>query len=275
MNIKRIISSVGIGAGAIIIGLGVQYALANWSPAPPNPPSNNTPAPINVGTSPQAKNGSLSLGTSVATSTIPLDVEGIGYLQALIVGKNVAKTFQYLDGNQGPGKVLTSDANGNASWQAGAGSSSSANISYISLSGNNSGNNTGIVANVSTLSAGTYTFSGSGTTHGVGGGGFRGIIVSTSPSLTYYDLNNTAGNGKLDTYYGAPVTSGTGSSYRAYYNDTSHPDIIYMLKSDGYIDSPSLFFTIPPTTITVPAGTTEYVYEVLGQSSMDGGLLRY
>ncbi len=37
MNIKRIISSIGIGAGAIILGLGVQYALANWIRAPRPP----------------------------------------------------------------------------------------------------------------------------------------------------------------------------------------------------------------------------------------------
>jgi hypothetical protein len=122
MNIKRILSSIGIGAGAIIIGLGVQYALANWSPAPNAPPTCSDPtipgcnAPINVGTSAQAKNGSLSLGTSVATTSIPFDVEGIGYLQALILGKNSGSNFQYLDGNQAAGKVLTSDANGNASW---------------------------------------------------------------------------------------------------------------------------------------------------------------
>ena len=28
MNFKKIVSSIGIGAGAIIIGLGIQYALA-------------------------------------------------------------------------------------------------------------------------------------------------------------------------------------------------------------------------------------------------------
>ena len=121
MNTKKIISSITVGAGAVILGLGLQYALADWSAAPSSPPSNNVAAPINVSSSYQAKVGGITLGSSVASTSIPLDVEGVGYAQALIVGKNIAKTFQYLDGNQGAGKVLTSDASGNASWQAGGG----------------------------------------------------------------------------------------------------------------------------------------------------------
>ena len=73
MNIKKIISAVGIGAGAIIVGLGIQYALAagsTWSPAHQTPP-NCDPAldsgcnpPINVGSSIQTKLGSLILNAA-------------------------------------------------------------------------------------------------------------------------------------------------------------------------------------------------------------------
>ena len=70
MNIKKIISSVGIGAGAIILGLGIQYALAagsTWSPAHQTPPScdpaldSGCNPPINVGDSTQSKTGLLGL----------------------------------------------------------------------------------------------------------------------------------------------------------------------------------------------------------------------
>ena len=121
MNIKKVISSIGVGAGAIIIAFGLQYAMAQtWSGAPSNPPTCPSTtagcnAPINVGSSYQAKSGGLALGTSTVQSSM-LDVEGIGYLQSLILGKNSGSTFQYLDGNQAAGKVLTSDASGNASW---------------------------------------------------------------------------------------------------------------------------------------------------------------
>ena len=141
MNIKRIISSVGIGAGAIIIGLGVQYAMANWIPAPGSPPNCSDPtipgcnAPINVGTSAQAKNGSLSLGTSVATTSVSLDVEGkLSWLTGLIDNG----PFQLIDvgalAGQDNGKVLTSDANGNASWQAGGGSGGTLTVKVFNLS---------------------------------------------------------------------------------------------------------------------------------------------
>lgn len=123
MKLKKVLSNVLIFAIAVPVGLTLQYALADWSPAPGNPPSNNVPAPVNVGDSYQAKSGGLTLGASVASSSIPLDVEGIGYIQALILGKDSGSTFQYLDGNEGAGKVLTSDASGNATWQSSAAAS--------------------------------------------------------------------------------------------------------------------------------------------------------
>ena len=72
MNIKKIISSVGIGAGAIVIGLGMQIALADWTHPHSTPPTcitdpanpNYDPgclAPINVGDSTQSKTGLLGL----------------------------------------------------------------------------------------------------------------------------------------------------------------------------------------------------------------------
>ena len=92
------------------------------------------PAPINVGSSYQAKSGGLTLGASAASSSIPLDVEGIGFLRGLIVNG----AFQYVDSGAiagtDSGKVLTSDADGNASWQtAGGGSSGASNSGWITI----------------------------------------------------------------------------------------------------------------------------------------------
>jgi len=44
--------------------------------------------------------------------------------QLQVGGTGTTGTFRYIDGNQQSGYVLTSDANGNASWQAGGSSSS-------------------------------------------------------------------------------------------------------------------------------------------------------
>ena len=83
MNPQRIISSIGVGAAAVLLGLGIQYAVAQtWNAAPSSPPSNNVPAPINVGSGSQIKLGGLSvLGQGVASGSSTLDVEGVGYIR--------------------------------------------------------------------------------------------------------------------------------------------------------------------------------------------------
>jgi hypothetical protein len=106
MNIKKIISSIGIGAGAIILGLGIQYVLADWTQAPTGTPPNcpagypGCDAPVNVGSSGQVKNGPLTLN----------------FTNAVQIGLKVLGQVQIVDGHQAASNVLTSDASGIASW---------------------------------------------------------------------------------------------------------------------------------------------------------------
>jgi hypothetical protein len=123
MNIKKIISSIGIGAGAIIIGLGLQYALAAWTSAPTGTPPNcpagyaGCDAPINVSSSTQTKNGPLTLNFAGIQS----------------IGLKVLGNIQMVDGNQSPGgKVLMDDANGIGSWV-------DPSIAFASTTGGNNG----------------------------------------------------------------------------------------------------------------------------------------
>jgi len=120
MNTKKIISSVAIGAGAIILGLGLQYAMASWTPAPASPPNSNVAAPINVSSSAQAKAGGLSVGTTTLPSGYSFGVTGGASIDALLT-----QAFTLANGTQGAGKVLTSDANGVGTWQTATSSSSS------------------------------------------------------------------------------------------------------------------------------------------------------
>ncbi len=92
-NITTIITS-------LILFASVPVAFA-WTAAPKNPPKDNAPAPITVADVDQNKQGKLGLG-----------------------GLAVFGKFQLIDGTQGVGKVLVSDANGKASWapMAGVGS---------------------------------------------------------------------------------------------------------------------------------------------------------
>ena len=88
----------------LALSVGVSYLFASsvfsYPPTGTIPPANNVDAPINVSGTAQAKLGGLSLGT------VSLPTSGA--------------LFRLIDGNQANGKVLTSDANGNATWQRGS-----------------------------------------------------------------------------------------------------------------------------------------------------------
>lgn len=144
-------SFLTIAIGLVLIA-GISYA---WTGPTANPPLNNASAPINVGDSPQIKDGALqvngfkSIGTSEFvgpavfkggtnkdgyTSFFP-NSNGKNYIRGTtIIGDSdmdnrvgigtadpIAKldlvgNIKITDGTQGEGKVLTSDASGLASW---------------------------------------------------------------------------------------------------------------------------------------------------------------
>lgn len=90
---------------SVIIILGVSYVYA-WSTNQAAPTDANTQPPIDVGTTTQNKAGSLNLLQN-------LTVAGDVTLDLSITGGELI----ILDGNEGGGKVLTSDANGNVYWK--------------------------------------------------------------------------------------------------------------------------------------------------------------
>ncbi|MBU3668638.1 MAG: hypothetical protein FGM57_01570 [Candidatus Taylorbacteria bacterium] len=82
---------------SLILFASVPVAFA-WTAAPKNPPKDNTLPPVTVSKDDQNKLGKLGLG-----------------------GLAVFGKFQLIDGTQGAGKVLVSDAQGKASWGYAAG----------------------------------------------------------------------------------------------------------------------------------------------------------
>mgnify|MGYP000408524286 CR=1 FL=1 len=84
-------------AGVMFFGAQAVYG---WIGPAAVPPGQNVPAPINVGSDFQAKKGNLA-------------VNGIAVFGSSIFTGSV----KIADGTQGLGKILTSDAQGNASWQ--------------------------------------------------------------------------------------------------------------------------------------------------------------
>lgn len=120
--INRIVSVIGLALGAFALS-----ALAgSWTAPTQAPPSGNADAPLNVGALAQHKEGTLAIGkTSDALTGLKLDVNGlIGSTGLFTTGdlyvNGVSSTTQLkvTGGSPAIGKVLTSDASGNATWQA-------------------------------------------------------------------------------------------------------------------------------------------------------------
>ncbi len=69
MNQSINLKSIAFLSVTLVMLLGYNFISAQvWTPAPANPPSNNTPAPINVGTSTQAKTGNIAANIFAATT---------------------------------------------------------------------------------------------------------------------------------------------------------------------------------------------------------------
>ncbi len=124
----------------LVAGFGVTnlYAQSTWTPAPSNPPANNVAAPINVSSLMQRKLGPLFLGTTAIPNPPAATLDVLGWASTtslfsdyLVVSKGVtfvagspmkmftfgSSGFTLVDGTQGAGKVLTSNASGLATWQ--------------------------------------------------------------------------------------------------------------------------------------------------------------
>ncbi|MEK7641600.1 MAG: hypothetical protein AAB365_01240 [Patescibacteria group bacterium] len=96
-----------------LLGASALSAVAAWTAPGCAPTGCNTDAPINASSSPQTKYGPLTLNFS----------------NIYAIGLKVLGSVQIVDGTQGAGKVLTSDASGIASWvlPAAAGGGTSVN----------------------------------------------------------------------------------------------------------------------------------------------------
>ncbi len=103
-NIKSIIL-------ALILVLGVGYVSAAWTAAPANPPSNNTPAPINVG-------GVMGVLADLQTKTGDLNLTGILTSSHLFTRDLTVTNSDGTATNIASGSVLVADGNntGKVKW---------------------------------------------------------------------------------------------------------------------------------------------------------------
>ena len=107
---------LSITTGGVILGLAIQFASA-WTEPAASPPGGNVGAPINTSDTGQYKEGNLILNA----------------LYHYSIGLFVNGQVKITDGYQGAGKVLTSDADGLASWQAPSGGALPVGFVYLSV----------------------------------------------------------------------------------------------------------------------------------------------
>lgn len=242
-NIKFVFLSVLIGAG---LSVALAQTSGTWSEPVGTPPNNNTPAPINVGPTSQTKEGPI-------WATIFGATQGI-HTPALQIPTGA-----------GEGKVLTSDAQGNATWKSMSGQSCSPTTlkSDLRSISQTAPNNSGLLKKIAVLDPGTYTFTGSGQSGNTGGGGINTVFVS---SKNY--PNGGSFPPEVQTML-TPYAAVTGQSVsQAVYYGKGDP-IIYAIKRNGYNDSA---WTIPDNT-TFTITETKYVYLGLVQSSENGEII--
>lgn len=96
------------------------YLVFAWDDPGSSPPNSNVEAPVNVGPLNQIKEGGLSVGSFVSRfgTILALDSGNVAIGVTTTSAKlEVAGQVKITGGSPGTGKILTSDANGLASWQ--------------------------------------------------------------------------------------------------------------------------------------------------------------
>ena len=140
LSFKKIATATGLFLGAFTFSV----LAADWTPPPVGctAPSCNTPAPINVSTDPQHKEGNLAIGKSSDPATgFDLDVGGNANFagSVLSTGINVSGLIETIGLKVGgpnantSGYVLTNDGAGNAVWGASASGITLSDVSVFSV----------------------------------------------------------------------------------------------------------------------------------------------
>jgi len=122
---NKFINTAKIITLAVVLSFGVQFASAQWAAPTQNPPQANTPAPLNVGSAGQVKDGGLTLGftmpagtaspaltiptgrVSIGAGTAPggrLHLKGTGVQNLIVESSDAVAAMLKLNIGSGPGQ---------------------------------------------------------------------------------------------------------------------------------------------------------------------------
>ncbi len=217
--------AIGAGArsgasGAIALGNGASstsnntLALGNQSQATNNnatalgyQAASNHQNAVAIGPATTAVDNSIILGNTINTSTDSYSATKVGIGTSAPTAKlQVDGTLRYVDGNQSAGRVLTSDANGNATWQNVQATTAYGDryINYDMTVGNSS--LVKIPFNVNTITPYSVNYSGGDATPLVNG------IYRVTYSVSLTKTGSSGGNStpaSVVVYNGATAVSGS------------------------------------------------------------------
>ncbi|MBU3668500.1 MAG: hypothetical protein FGM57_00865 [Candidatus Taylorbacteria bacterium] len=238
-------------AVATLLFCGVGAALA-WTPAPSTPPKDNVEPPITVASTAQYKKGVLGLN-----------------------GLAVFGKVQIVDGTQGAGKVLMSDAQGRASWQPLPQVNSVTNITnnlcqtpiFASLT-HITPNNTANIKKVATLQPGTYKVEGSGSSYNTGGGGVNSVVLSEENIADAYVSAYPASITSAWVGYIENNCTSCAIKNKIMYGPGGANRLIYIYNRNGYNDGT---WSIPKD-MTITVAKKMHVYLALSQAGATGNL---
>jgi len=194
-----------VGENGVALGNGAQATQEN-SIAIGNNSQTSGVNSIAIGNNIQAPNqGTLILGNNdTNASNINATKVGIGTNNPT-AKLQVNGSIRYIDGNQAAGRVLTSDGNGNATWQAASGGASGTALSYVQIYSNStsSGLNTSnpIQFGTTSLNNGFNVFNDNVQTMSI-----TGLYRIT------YTLNLERGSGNSNGTLGFFITQGFGAT---------------------------------------------------------------
>jgi ribosomal protein S6E (S10) len=143
-TINLIGSIFGITLSIFLISF-VVFAVGEWTGPSATPPSENVSAPLNTGDETQLKTGALGVGGVLETNTLKItggtpeagkvlttDADGLAsWTNDITTTEITTETLKITGGTPEAGKVLTTDADGLASWSAPAASVTKGTAIYL------------------------------------------------------------------------------------------------------------------------------------------------